>query len=112
MVVEARSEPVSRIGESLSPAAMPILRDLGLLADVLAGGHAPWYANRAVWGEPNPTETDFLRDPNGHGLHLDRPRFDALLARAARDRGAEWIAPARISSIERGSPFRVVIDGD
>jgi flavin-dependent dehydrogenase len=75
-------------GESLPPAATPILRDLGLSNLLHPGTHLVCPGNVAVWGDTRPTDTDFLRDPNGLGWHLDRGRFDADLRDAARDAGA------------------------
>lgn len=34
---------------------------------------------RAVWGAETVLETDCLRDPDAHGWHLDRARFDTWL---------------------------------
>ena len=45
-------------------------------------------------GSNEPFETDFLRDPNGCGWHLDRARFDVWLRNAAAERGAELMSPA------------------
>jgi flavin-dependent dehydrogenase len=53
-----------------------------------------------VWGSPQPFETDFLRDPDGHGWHIDRARFDIWLRGIAVDRGARLLAPSRLLSIE------------
>jgi 2-polyprenyl-6-methoxyphenol hydroxylase-like FAD-dependent oxidoreductase len=71
-VVERKAEAILRIGESLVPAARRLLQDMGLLESFLSQGHEPWHGKRAVWGGPVPEETDFLRDPDGHGWHLDR----------------------------------------
>lgn len=78
-----------KIGEGLPPAAMPLLRDLGLREAFLAGGHLPSYGNLSAWGSPHLQSTDFIFDPNGHGWHLDRALFDAFLREHAREAGAE-----------------------
>lgn len=89
-----------RIGESLSPAARRLLVDMGLFESFRLQGHAACYGNRAVWGSDEPFETDFMRDPNGHGWHLDRARFEAWLRAAAVARGAELIAPAQVQAMD------------
>jgi flavin-dependent dehydrogenase len=99
LLVERRAEPTERIGESLVPAARRLLADMGLLASFLAEGHEPWHANRSVWGNPEPRETDFLRNPDGHGWHLDRSRFEQWLRDAARLRGAELLCPATLTQV-------------
>jgi flavin-dependent dehydrogenase len=82
-----------KIGEGLPPAAMPLLRDLGLREGFLAEGHLPSYGNLSAWGSPLLQSTDFIFDPNGHGWHLDRARFDAFLREQARVAGAD-VRPA------------------
>ena len=52
--------------------------------------------NVAVWGDACPTDTDFLRDPNGLGWHLDRGRFDADLRAAACAAGARVWSGCRV----------------
>src|SRR5260370_12826946 len=89
------------VGESLPPAARRLLTDMGLFESFLEQGHVPCYGNRSVWGGAHPIETDFLRDPDGHGWHLDRNRFDAWLRWAAVNRGATLHAPARLKAIAR-----------
>jgi flavin-dependent dehydrogenase len=78
-----------KIGEGLPPAAMPLLRDLGLRESFVAGGHLPSYGNVSAWGSSLLQSTDFIFDPNGHGWHLDRARFDAFLRERAGEAGAD-----------------------
>ncbi len=78
-----------RVGESLPPAARPLLRDLGLLDRLESEGHLRSSGTTSVWGSPSPTTTDFVFDPNGPGWHLDRRRFDRFLRRAAGEAGAD-----------------------
>lgn len=99
ILAERRAEPTPRIGESLAPAARRLLSDMGLLESFLTEGHEPWHGNRSVWGGPEPRETDFLRDPDGPGWHLDRPRFERWLRDAARLRGADLLCPASLVDV-------------
>jgi flavin-dependent dehydrogenase len=87
-----------KIGEGLPPAAMPLLRDLGLRESFLAGGHLPSYGNLSAWGSPLLQSTDFIFDPNGHGWHLDRARFDAFLRDHA---GAAGVDVRHATSLRR-----------
>jgi flavin-dependent dehydrogenase len=101
LLIEHKLDVATRVGESLVPAARQLLADMGLLASFEAAGHAPYFGNRSVWGTPTPVETDFLRDPIGHGWHLDRVRFDKWLRSVAVARGAQLLAPARIKKIQK-----------
>jgi flavin-dependent dehydrogenase len=87
-----------------------LLADMGLLESFLSEGHAPWYGKRAVWGGPAPEETDFLRDPDGHGWHLDRVRFEQWLREQATARGAMLISPATVTKLEHdGHRWQVLL---
>ncbi len=101
VIVERNASPSPRIGESLPAAARRLFRDMGLLEQFLAEGHAPCYGQRSIWGDPQPQERDAVRDPDGHGWHLDRTRFEQWLREAAISRGAEILAPATVTHIER-----------
>jgi flavin-dependent dehydrogenase len=108
VLVDSKAHVMPRIGESLVPAARRLLADMGLLESFLAQGHEPWYGNRAVWGGPVPQEIDFLRDPDGHGWHLDRARFERWLRDHAVARGAELLTPATVEGLEAdGQRWRV-----
>lgn len=90
------------VGESLPPAAAPLLRDLGVWERFLGDGHLPSHGNRSVWGNPTPDDHDFLSQPEGIGWHLDRPRFDAMLADAAAREGATIARRTRVIQCYRG----------
>jgi flavin-dependent dehydrogenase len=94
------------IGEALPPAVRPLLADLGLWDRFLAARHLPSPGTVSVWGSPREGSVDFIFDPNGHGWHLDRPAFDRLLARSARDAGAELRENCAARVLERASDGR------
>jgi flavin-dependent dehydrogenase len=96
MLADARGAGCVPAGESLPPAATPILRDLGLSHLLNPEAHLVCPGNRAVWGDTRPADADFLRDPNGAGWHLDRARFDADLRDAARDTGVRVWSDCRV----------------
>ncbi|KUL46071.1 oxidoreductase [Streptomyces sp. NRRL F-4489] len=78
-----------KVGEALVSVARLLLADLGADRAVLGGGHLPCHGNLSAWGSSELHAVDFLRDPYGHGWHLDRPLFDRGLRAAARAAGAE-----------------------
>ncbi|MDQ3813332.1 MAG: NAD(P)/FAD-dependent oxidoreductase [Armatimonadota bacterium] len=86
-----------KVGESLPPAAKPLLQDLGLWQRFTEDGHTPCYGNRSAWGSSQLEDYDFIRDPQGTGWHLDRRRFNHLLTCAAVEAGATRCCPARLS---------------
>ncbi len=113
VLVERRADNRSHLGEALPPAARRLLSDMGLLDEFLSEGHLPCHGNRARWGDGPVFETDFLRDADGNGWHLDRACFDAWLRRTAVRRGAILAMPARFDAIERDrTGWRVKLTSD
>ena len=87
-VLERSSYDHARIGETLPPRArLPLMR-LGVWERFLSERHAPSPGILVAWGQAEPYENHFIFHPYGHGWHLDRRRFDALLAQAAEEAGA------------------------
>jgi 2-polyprenyl-6-methoxyphenol hydroxylase-like FAD-dependent oxidoreductase len=102
-LIERRAGSPARIGESLPAAARHLLCEMGVWDTFARAGHAPCYANRSVWGGPEPVEQDALRDPDGHGWHLNRARFEADLRDEAAARGVTLFCPAQIAGLARDS---------
>jgi flavin-dependent dehydrogenase len=90
VVLEASAGPAAKVGECLPPNVNPILHELGLADGLRRGGHLRSYGNRSAWGTAAPVERDFLFGVHGPGWHLDRRRFESLLAETARAYGADW----------------------
>lgn len=101
LLVDATDAATFKIGEALPPAARPLLVDLGVWDDFVSDDHLPCYGNLSVWGSPQPRDTAFIFDPNGHGWHLDRARFDARLREAARLAGAEVCTVTSLKHLSR-----------
>lgn len=110
LLIDRQQRPSLRVGESLPPAVKPLLHDLGLSA-VLADGHLPSYGNQSAWGSAALQDTDFIRDPQGHGWRLDRDRFDAALRAAAGVAGAKLWQSVRVRAVQRiATGWHVQID--
>jgi len=114
LLVDRWPAPRVRIGESLPGAARRLLVDMGLWAGFVDDGHAPRHAHRGAWGDDRPVVRDALADPDGHGWHLDRARFEGRLRATAIARGAILLAPARPVALARdgdGWRLRLALDG-
>jgi flavin-dependent dehydrogenase len=108
--VDDEAPPTARIGESLPAAARRLLRDMGLWQSFQSQGHAPRYGARSLWGGPEPTSADSIRDPDGPGWHLDRVRFDAWLRQHAVACGAALVVPAGVTDVVGGpNGWRVIL---
>lgn len=101
VVVERTDYSAPRVGETLPPAANPILRSLGITELQMHGPHLRSPGTTCCWGRPEPYQNDFLFDPDGDGWHLDRATFDATLAKRATAVGAEVLTECVVCSFHR-----------
>lgn len=101
VLLEASDYSAPRLGETLPPAAGAVLRHLGVWEAFLASGPRPVYGTVAAWGAGLEAENDYLFHRAGEGWHLERSRFDAMLAVAAAAAGVEVRAATRLVAAER-----------
>jgi len=80
------SEP--RVGETIPPDANLLLAELGVAEAFRAQGHLPCYGSNSLWGNAQLGHNDFVVNVHGHGWHLNRARFDAMLLEQAEQAGA------------------------
>ncbi|MFN2606691.1 MAG: tryptophan 7-halogenase [Acidimicrobiales bacterium] len=111
-VVGPTAAPAWRVGETVPPRIRPLLEGLGTWDDFVADGHLPVAGTVSAWGDGEAAERDFLFDPYGPGWHLDRGRFDAMLAAAATRAGARQVSgrPVRLARLPEGG-WRLAVDG-
>ena len=92
--VSALSEPNKkiRVGETIPPAASPVLRRLGIF-DILERRveqdevHLVCPGSISLWNDDKPGYNDFMVDIVGRGYHLNREVFDQQLLEKACDAG-------------------------
>jgi flavin-dependent dehydrogenase len=87
-MIERSEYQQTRIGETLPPAIKPLLARLGVWDQFISEHHSPSFSIRSAWGREEIYENDFIFNPYGTGWHVDRQRFDAMLALAAERAGA------------------------
>jgi len=90
-----------RVGETLPPEIRKLLTELGVWEQFLASERVESYGIRSAWETPVARQHDFLFNPYGCGWHVDRARFDAMLAGSAAHVGAELITSARITALHQ-----------
>ena len=87
-----------RIGETLPPEARVPLAALEVWDRFVAQRHEPSPASISAWEHDAIDENHFVFNAYGHGWHLDRARFDAMLRSAAVDCGARLYRGARLTA--------------
>ena len=109
MLLEQGAYRTERIGESLSPGALPLLQYLGVKESFEAAGFTPVHGFTAAWGDERVLARDFLFTGRGHGWNLDRRRFDWGLAHAAAAAGARLLMDTPLRHFDRdGADWRLV----
>ena len=84
--------PREHVGESLLPASMPVLAELGVLPAIEAAGFLPKYGATMVWGrDPDPWSWTFRESSPRypHAFQVVRAQFDEILLRNAAAHGAD-----------------------
>jgi flavin-dependent dehydrogenase len=100
MLIEQSAYESFRVGETLPPEIRRLLTELGVWERFLASDRVESHGIRSAWETPIARHHDFLYNPYGCGWHVERAGFDAMLAGAAADAGAELIVSARITALD------------
>lgn len=86
-----------RVGETIPPSARPLLTRLGLWEALADLGSTPSFGNQSAWGGPDLLSNPFIFNPHGNGWHVDRQRFDPLLAGKAAIKGARFVSQRQVT---------------
>jgi flavin-dependent dehydrogenase len=98
LIVERTQYDVPRIGETLPPAIKPLLVSLDVWESFLRDAHASSPAVQSAWGSDELYSLDHIYNPYGPGWHVDRARFDQMLASRAGDAGVSVLTKAELLS--------------
>src|SRR5262249_8893041 len=127
-VFESEVFPREHVGESLVPAVIPVMRDIGVIDKIEQAGFPRKYG--AAWAstETRSASADF--DISSHTLefaqiayeereqagvdrvyawHVDRGLFDEILLNHARELGATVFEGTRVNRIDFSDPTRPVL---
>jgi flavin-dependent dehydrogenase len=96
LLVEATDYDSMRPGETLAPGGRALLEALGCWERFRRAGFLESHGTAARWGGTDVHENEFLLSARGNAWHLDRSRFDALLAARVAEAGAD---------VRRGTAF-------
>ena len=87
ILLERERFPREHVGESLLPASMPILQDLGVLKQVESAGFPKKYGATMLWGSDPEPWSWYFKETNRtwpHAYQVWRPTFDNILLDNAR----------------------------
>lgn len=100
-LMESTGYDSPRYGETLPPEINPVLRELKLWEAFQALGSLEAPGMISAWGDPSPAEKDFIGNVHGPGWHIDRRRFDQMLAYEAEKSGVQIYSSCRVATSER-----------
>ena len=101
VIIERSAYSKPRIGETLPGAYAVSSSDSVSGERFLADGHIQSFALRSVWAAPRQRENESIFNPYGSGWHLDRARFDLMLALAAANAGSSLLTEAHITHLSK-----------
>jgi flavin-dependent dehydrogenase len=97
-MIERSGYADTRVGETLPPAIRKLLVGLRVWDQFVAGNHSPSFGIHSAWGQAELYANDFIFNPYGTGWHIDRARFDAMLARNVEHTGAKLYRRTQLMS--------------
>ena len=103
ILVERENFPREHVGESLLPASIPVLEELGVLPAVQQAGFLPKYGATMVWGRQSEPWSWYFRETNRrypHSYQVWRPQFDQLLLDNARARGVDVREGHQVTAVD------------
>ena len=103
VLLERERFPRDHVGESLLPASIPILEELGVLPAVEAQGFLRKWGATMVWGRDREPWSWFFGETNRrypHSYQVWRPLFDQLLLDNAADNGVEIRQGCRVLEVQ------------
>lgn len=105
-LLERERFPRPHVGESLLPASMPVLEELGVLDQVGAAGFPRKWGATMLWGrEPEPWSWYFSETNRTypHAYQVWRPTFDKILLDNARAAGVQVCEGYQVTGVDVGT---------
>ena len=103
ILLERETFPRDHVGESLLPASIPVLEELGVLAAVEQAGFLPKYGATMVWGRQNEPWSWYFSETNRrypHSYQVWRPQFDQLLLDNAQACGVDVRESHQVTAVD------------
>lgn len=109
VLVEREPFPRPHVGESLVPAALPLLGVLGIRQAIEDAAFLRPRGTILQWAGA----TEYRRSSPDAGFQVDRGQFDAIVLDAARAAGVQILQPARaMPPVARGDEWRTAVSVD
>ena len=103
MLLEREKFPREHVGESLLPASLPVLEELGVYEQVKAAGFLPKYGATMIWGEDKEPWTWRFEETNSrytHSYQVNRAEFDNILLKHAESLGVKVSEESSVTEVD------------
>lgn len=100
LIIEASDEITTKVGETLPPNVLPLLKIFGLDKCLKEPDHLVCHGNQYMWGGDNIQEKLFIFQTHGNGWHLNRLNFEKYLYQLSLDLGVEWLIGCKLLKVE------------
>jgi flavin-dependent dehydrogenase len=101
LLVEASRFDRHRVGEFLTPAARALVNEAALLKKGWESRHQEIPEFVSTWSTAEPVSRNYIFNPHGQGLALNRALFDRELADTAMERGARLLTNSYVRAASR-----------
>ena len=94
--------PRDHVGESLLPASVPVLEELGVLPAIQQAGFLLKWGATMVWGKDKTPWSWYFKETNSqypHSYQVWRPQFDQILLDNSRAAGVEVLEGHRVLEV-------------
>ncbi len=109
LVVAPPSKDGQRAGESLSPAAHALLRELGLTDEFKTGPHRPSHVTYAAWGAAMLAQRNSIIHTEGPGHVIERQAFERMLSEAVSRRGVKTVPDSLVDATRAGDGWSLTL---
>ena len=102
VLLERDHFPREHIGESLLPASIPVLEELGALPAVQQAGFLQKWGATMIWGKDLSPWSWYFKETNQrypHSYQVSRPEFDQILLDNSRKAGVEVKEGHRVTQV-------------
>ena len=102
VLMERESFPREHVGESLLPASMVVLDELGVLPAVQQAGFLPKWGATMLWGRDKTPWSWYFKETNQkypHSYQVSRPEFDQILLDNSRKAGVDVREGHRVTQV-------------
>ena len=117
LLLEREKFPRDHVGESMLPASIPVLQELGVLERMEGAGFLPKYGATMVWGTDESPWSWYFEETNTkypHSYQVWRPQFDQILLDNSRCHGVDVREGHRVTEVvfDSGRASRVKYQGE